>query len=108
MSLDRKLILMTFFASLAALATTGVKAGDSCLFSENAIAMLEKGVSYEAVAKQMGCPGKKISSFEMLGSTTEMFWFDEGERRLQVTFRNGHVSGLRRMGFEPTATGSIR
>lgn len=47
--------------------------------------------SPEELRKATGCDVRKVSSFQMLGSTTEIFEVQDGQRRLQITLRDRKV-----------------
>lgn len=47
--------------------------------------------SPEDLQKATGCTVRKLSSFQLLGSTTEIYEVQDGQRRLQLTLRDRKV-----------------
>jgi hypothetical protein len=47
-----------------------------------------QAMSVDDVAKLTGCQPRKVSSFEWLGQTTDIYEFQDGSNRLQMTLQN--------------------
>jgi hypothetical protein len=62
-----------------------------CQLDPDKIASAASDLTVAGVTKLTGCEARKLSSFEMLGQTTEVFEFRDGVNRLQVTMRNSKV-----------------
>lgn len=101
-------ILPAFLLAALVLAMSPAAGQTGCKLSDQAVAAAGKGAKYDAFVRATGCEGKRISSFEMLGAKTELYWFEDGDKRLQVTFRNGLLQTARNAGVDPVATGSRR
>lgn len=62
-----------------------------CQLSSRTIDAITGSVTPDKIAALTGCPGRKISSFELLGNVTDTYEFVDGRNRLQVTFQNNKV-----------------
>ncbi|MCP8940430.1 hypothetical protein NK718_18040 [Alsobacter sp. SYSU M60028] len=101
-------VLAAFVLAAFVLPLSPAAAQAGCTLSDKAVAAAGKGAKYDAFVRATGCQGKRISSFEMLGGKTEVYWFEDGDKRLQVTFRNGALQSARNTGVDPVITGSPR
>jgi hypothetical protein len=62
-----------------------------CQLDAEKLAKAASNLSVSDVTKLTGCQARKLSTFEMLGQTTEVFEFRDGVNRLQITLRNNKV-----------------
>jgi hypothetical protein len=62
-----------------------------CQLDADKLAKTAANLSVADVTKLTGCQARKLSSFEMLGQTTEVFEFRDGVNRLQITMRNNKL-----------------
>ncbi|MGL4443856.1 MAG: hypothetical protein ACRCU1_09530 [Alsobacter sp.] len=69
---------------------------------------MSKGFTYERSAETIGCAGRKLSSFSMLGRTTEVFEFRDSRQRVQVTFQDGKLISFTNRPTDAVATGSLK
>lgn len=84
------------------------QAGGTCSIPAQAADGLSKGFTYERSAETIGCAGRKLSSFAMLGRTTEVFEFQDGRQRVQVTFQDGKLISFTNRPLDAVATGSLK
>jgi hypothetical protein len=62
-----------------------------CVLDAEKLSKAASNLSVADFTKLTGCQARKLSSFDMLGQTTEVFEFRDGVSRLQVTLRNNKV-----------------
>ncbi|MFO1148520.1 MAG: hypothetical protein U1E62_09085 [Alsobacter sp.] len=62
-----------------------------CRLDADKISKVGANLSVADVTKLTGCTAQKVSSFEMLGQTTEIFEFRDSVNRLQLTLRNNKL-----------------
>ena len=97
-----------FFLFSAAGTSAFAQSSQPCSISAQAADGLTRGVSYERSVETIGCPGRKLSSFTMLGRTTEVFEFRDARQRVQVTLQDGKLISFTNRPVDTVATGSIK
>ena len=99
-----KAFLLLSIAGTSAMA----QPGEPCSIPAHAADGLSKGFSYERFVETIGCAGLKLSTFAMLGRTTEVFEFRDARQRVQVTFQDGKLISFTNRPVEAVATGSLK
>jgi hypothetical protein len=62
-----------------------------CELTNASLTAITGAMTPEKIASLTGCPGHKVSTFEMLGQKTETYEFMDGRNRLQVTVQNNKI-----------------
>ena len=73
--------------------TNAIKPSDPlfCKFDQGRVQQVEQSTSIAEVRSMLGCTGRQVSSFDLLGQKTEIFEFTDTRQRLQVTVRNNKI-----------------